>query len=218
MATKKFPLVTGEIYHIFSKSIADFEIFKNISECERMKNLFKYYNLEAQLRFAMFKKLSNEKDSFQKHLAKKEKLIEIIAYCLMPTHLHLVLKQSKEKGISIFMSNILNSYTRYFNIKIKRKGPLWEGRFRRVLVRTDEQLLHLTRYVHLNPVTAYLVNKPQDWQFSSYKEYLGEVEDGERICNYSGILDVTPQGYKEFVNSHIDYQRELARIKDLLLE
>jgi putative transposase len=79
----------------------------------------------------------------------------------MPTHIHLVLRQLKDGGISKFMSNILNSYSRYFNIKHNRKGPLWEGRFRKVLVGSDEQLLHLTRYVHLNPVTACLVDKPK---------------------------------------------------------
>ena len=70
------------------------------------------------------------------------------------------------------MRRLLNSYTRYFNEKIKRKGPLWEGRFKKVLVNSDEQLLHLTRYVHLNPVSAGIVEKPEDWPCSSYREYI----------------------------------------------
>ncbi|MEA3328723.1 MAG: transposase [Candidatus Omnitrophota bacterium] len=218
MMDEKVPLVKGEIYHIFSRSIAEFEIFKSDSEYKRMRNLFKYYKLRPLLRFSAFNEVQNKKEFFQKHLVKKESLTEIIAYCIMPTHFHLILKQLKEKGISSVMNNILNSYTRYFNIKTKRKGPLWESRFQRVLVETDEQLLHLTRYIHLNPVTAYLVNKPQDWKFSSYKEYLGKVNDEERICNYSNILEINPQRYKKFVDSHIDYQRELAKIKDLVLD
>ncbi len=219
MSTTKFPLVKGEIYHIFSKSIAGFEIFRKDLEYKRMKGLISYYKMEKPLlRFSVFMEIKNKEEFLQRHFSTKESLIDIIAYCFMPTHIHLALKQLKKNGVSIFMNNILNSYTRYFNLKTKRKGPLWESRFQRVLVETDEQLLHLTRYIHLNPVTAYLVNKPQDWQFSSYKEFLGEIEDKERICNYSEVLDIEPQNYKEFVNSQIDYQRELAEMRKLFLE
>ena len=80
------------------------------------------------------------------------------------------------------MGDILNSYSRYFNTKQKRKGPLWEGRFENVLIKTDEQLLHLTRYIHLNPVTAYLVDQAKDWQASSYNEYLENSDFNECIC------------------------------------
>lgn len=211
MTTRKVPLVEGEIYHIFSKSIAGFEIFGKDSEYRRMKGLLKYYKMEnTPLKFSVFLEIKDKEKFFQKHFAAKGTLVDIIAYCLMPTHIHLILKQLKKDGISIFMRNVLDSYTRYFNIKIKRKCPLWESRFQRVWVNTDEQLLHLSRYICLNPVTAYLVDKPQDWEFSSYKEFLGEVEEKERICNYSEVLDIKPQRYKEFVNSQIDYQRELA--------
>jgi len=217
MVANKFSLVKGEIYHIFSKSIAGFEIFRKGSEYERMKSLLKYYKLEKPpLKFSIFMEIKNKKDFFQKHLTAKRSLVDIIAYCFMPTHFHLILKQLNENGISVFMSNILNSYTRYFNVKTKRKGPLWESRFQRILVETDEQLLHLSRYIHLNPVTAYLVGKPQDWKFSSYKEFL--QEDKEKICNYSEVLEIRPQNYKEFVNTQIDYQRKLAEIKNLFLD
>ena len=218
MTTKRSLLVEGEIYHIFSKSIAGFKIFRDNPEYERMRNLFKYYRIERPpLRFSAFSGIKDKED-FQKHLALKESLVDIIAYCLMPTHIHLVLKQQKEKGISIFIGNILNSYTRYFNIKTKRKGPLWESRFKSVVVKGDEQLLHLTRYIHLNPVTAYLVDKPEDWAFSSYKEFLWETKEEERLCNYSEALEAKPETYREFVDARTDYQRELARIRELLIE
>ncbi len=215
MATSKHPLIAGEVYHIFSKSIADFEIFRNKSEYKRMQNLLKYYKLEKPpLRFSVFMETKNKEKLFRKHSSTQRNLIDIIAYSFMPTHIHLVLKQLTRNGISGFMNNILNSYTRYFNIKTKRKGPLWESRFQRLLVETDEQLLHLTRYVHLNPVTAYLVNKPQDWQFSSYGEFLGK-EQG--ICNFSTLMKIEPASYKKFINSRIVYQRKLAKIKRLFL-
>ena len=212
-------MIKGEIYHVFSKSIAYFEIFRRDSEYERMKGLLKYYKIEKPpLRFSIFMEIKDKENFFRKHFTREGALINIITYCFMPTHIHLILKQLKKDGVSIFMRNTLNSYTRYFNIKTKRKGPLWESRFQNILVETDEQLLHLTRYIHLNPVTAHLVDRPQDWNFSSYREFLGEAEDKERICDYSEVLDIKPKDYEGFVNSQIDYQRKLAEIRKLFLE
>lgn len=169
--------------------------------------------------------------SFNKFLRAKDKtaltksdsdgsdnLVNIIAYCLMPTHLHLILKQTQENGISRFMNKILNSYSHYLNIKTKRRGPLWESRFKSILVEDENQLLHLTRYIHLNPVTAYLAKTPQDWDFSSYADYLGLSTINNKLCNFSDILDIKPLNYRDFVESRIEYQRELAKIKNLLLD
>lgn len=219
-AMRKIPLVRSEIYHVFSKSIAGFEIFRNNKEFDRFKELIKYYKIEKPpLRFSAFIEIKKKNEFLQRHIfEKKENLVDVIAYCIMPTHIHLVIKQLKEHGASIFMSNILNSYTRYFNVKSKRKGPLWESRFQNIIIRDDEQLLHLTRYIHLNPVTAYLVNKPQDWKFSSYEEFLGKIEEDERVCNFSETLQIEPEVYIKFVNKQIDYQRELSKIKNLFLE
>ena len=147
-----------------------------------------------------------------------EKLVQIIAFCFMPTHIHLILKQLRGDGISEYMRRTLDGYTRYFNTLRKRKGPLWEGKFKNVLVETDEQLLHLTRYIHLNPVAAGLIDKPEKWAHSSYKEYLGKVEDNSLMCQFGNILEIKPPIYRKFVNDQISYQKELAGIKSLLLE
>lgn len=215
MYKRKDALVIEGVYHIFTKSIAGFEIFNNDSEYSRMMEAMRYYQMKnTEVKFSQYIKLRNKADG---NLLDKNKLIEIIAYCLMPTHLHLILKQIREGGISIFMSNILNSYTRYFNIKHNRKGPLWESRFKSVLVETDEQLLHLTRYIHLNPVTSYLVNSPEEWPASSYLEYLLKVKDSDRICNYHDMLDIRPHSYRKFVAGGASYQQELAKIRKLFL-
>ncbi len=218
---RKEKLVTGEIYHIFNKSIAGFKIFNRESEYLRMVNMLKYYQIENMpLKFSRFLESEGiKKQGFNKKFrvisANKDKLVEIIAYCLMPTHVHLVLKQIKDKGCSIFMGNLLNSYSRYFNTKYNRKGPLWVGKFMNVLVETNEELVHLTRYVHLNPVTANLVNKPEEWLASSYKEYIFDSEDMDKLCAYKDILDIKPLTYRKFVEDRASYQRELSKIKKL---
>ena len=216
---RKYPLVEGKVYHTFTKSIAGFEIFRNESDYQRMSSMVNYYKVEnPPVKFSIFSDIKNKNDFYQRHSLSQGNLVEIIAYCFMPTHVHLILRQLKKDGISVFMSRVLNSYTRYFNLKNKRKGPLWESRFKNVEVETDEQLLHLTRYIHLNPVTAHLVEDPYEWSFSSYKEYLGEKQFKDSICNYSRLLDIIPEDYKEFVSSRKEYQRELAGLKELYLE
>ena len=217
MATiRKTALVNGETYHIFNRSIAKYKIFNTDKDFLRGIKLLSYYQWEREMKFSQWirkKKRTSETESL-----KGEKLVDIIAYCIMPTHFHLILKQLEDKGISTFVSQISNSYARYFNLKHKRKGHLWEKEFQNVLVSTDEQLLHLTRYIHLNPVTAFLVDKPQDWPASSYREFLGEAEESDKICSFEDILDITPEQYKTFVDDRISYQRELGKIKHLILE
>ncbi|HLB95606.1 MAG TPA: transposase [Patescibacteria group bacterium] len=216
-------LVTGEVYHIFNRSIVDYRIFNNDEEYFRMMNLLKYYQIRSEIKFSEFIQLKQIEgygfDRFFEIISKdKEKVVQIIAYCLMPTHFHLILKQLAEKGISSYMANTLNSYTHYFNMKHRRKGPLWESKFKNVLVNNDEQLIHLTRYIHLNPATALLTEKPEQWSFSSYNKYLSTSCSTSTLCQYSDILDIKTSEYKKFVNDRVSYQRELAKIKNLLLD
>ncbi len=209
-------LAENGLYHVYTRSIAGFEIFNNSRDYERIVKAMDFYSTERiDHCFAIFEKVQENQVL---NTTTREKLVDIIAYCIMPTHIHLILKQLKEKGISRFMQRILNSYSKYFNIKRKRKGPLWEGRFNGILVKDDDQFLHLTRYLHLNPVTASLVENPEDWEFSSYREYLALINQDKKICEFSNYLSMDPVDYRRFVNDRIDYQRELALIKHSVLE
>ena len=219
MPIRKEVLALGSIYHVFTKSIAGYNIFYQEIHQLRIIEAMRFYQLEnPPCKFSRFIQLKNTNRQTCPEISSllmatnKSKLVEIIAYCIMPTHLHLVLHQTKDDGVGRFMRKLLDSYTRYFNIRHNRKGPLWEARFKNVLVKTDEQLLHLTRYVHLNPVTAYLVDDPTKWFPSSYNEYLGERVT-ERICSYMSFLDVEPAAYRQFVKEGIEYQRQLAMAK-----
>lgn len=215
---KENPLVNDSVYHIVSRSIAKFQIYNSDDDYSRMVQLLRFYQIaEPPTKYSMFLKLEAVQllgfDQFFNTVSKGQKhIVQIIAYCFMPNHIHLVLKQLEDKGISTFMSNILNSYTRYFNLLHKRKGPLWESRFKHILVNKDEQLLHLTRYIHLNPTSAKLVEKPELWKYSSYLEYIRQQQK-DLITNYEGLMDVNPKLYKSFVNDRKDYQQKLSVIK-----
>ncbi|AEA34657.1 transposase [Hippea maritima] len=218
MNDRKRVFAVGSFYHVFTKSIAGYHIFRSDDDYERMVEIMQYYVYEnLPIRFSFYKRL--KKDKHLKNTVdfdKLNKLVDIVAYCLMPTHIHFLLTPLKENSISIYMKNLLNSYTRYFNTKAKRNGPLWQSRFKDVLVESDEQLIHLTRYIHLNPTSSGLVEKPEDWKYSSYREYLGICD--RSLCNFSKYLDINTKDYKAFVENRIDYQKELSVIKHLVLE
>lgn len=217
---RKNPLVVGQIYHIFSRSIAKYKIFNTDEGYSRMINALRFYQipkpptkLSLYLETPLVQKIGFQK-SFKSY-CNEPKIVEIIAYCIMPTHFHFILKELTESGISIFMRKVLDSYSSYFNAQLKRNGPLWESRFKNIMIENDEQLLHLTRYIHLNPVTAFLVDNPSQWQYSSYSEYIGK-QAKNRLTNLEGIIDINPHDYRKFVADRADYQRELGIIKKLI--
>ena len=215
---RKVPLITNYVYHIFTRSIDKKVVFKDDIDYIRFIETIKYYIYETlPFNFAAYFRLKNKDDFISKYdLNNRKVVVHIIAYCLMPTHIHLVLNQLIDNGIFLFLRKLLDSYTRYYNIKYNRGGPLWQGRFKSVLVESNEQLLHLTRYVHLNPTTAGIVKNPEDWPYSSYLEYLNKSDD--KMCNYIEYLDIDMKDYKEFVDERKDYQRELGLIKHLTFE
>ena len=217
---RKYPLVVGNIYHILNKSIAGYQIFnqpRDYTRFLRMLDFFSFADMPTQFGELTRKIESNQKDfdlALRDLIQNKEKRISLIAYCVMPTHIHLAIKEIRKNGITKFMGDLTNSYSKYFNPKHKRQGPLWSGPFKNIPVETDEQLLHLTRYVHLNPVTAGLVDKPEDWPASSYHEYLDA--DTPHRCEFKKLISLSPAAYSKFVTDRIFYQRELAKIKFLL--
>ena len=129
----------------------------------------------------------------------------VLAYCLMPNHFHLLLEVNKN-GLSKGMHGLQMSYAKAVNQELRRVGPIFQGRYQAKLVNTDEQLLHLTRYIHLNPVGAGLVARPDQWLYSSYRSYLGG--ESARWVETKVVLDVLAPGksmsgqrsrYRDFV-------------------
>lgn len=214
---RKHLLATDNCYHIFNRSIAKYIIFNDEHDYHRMIDILDLYRFkDFCYSYSYFASRSPlQQQAIINSINRNEKLVDIISYCLMPTHPHLILKQNCEKGITNFVSRVLNSYSRYFNERYKRKGPLWEGHFESRLIGSDELLLHMTRYAHLNAVTAKIVEKPEDWAYSSYHQYIGE-DDGQEICDFDDVLDIKPDIYKKFVNDRISYQRKLSKIKKLI--
>ena len=115
------------------------------------------------------------------------------------------------------MGQISNSYTKYFNIKYSRVGPLLQGAFKAVLIESEEQLIHVSRYIHLNPVVSGMVNKPDSYLWSSYLEYMSPASN---LCVSSEILGLfsSREKYKEFVEEQIDYGKKLEKMKHTFID
>jgi len=223
MATfRKITFQDGEIYHVFNRGIDRRSTFTDKKEFERFQKLIKFYrHIDIPIRFSKVNQYPQEvREKILADLYKSRRMIDILSYCIMPNHFHFLLKQTEEKGISTFISNITNAYTKYFNTKSERTGPLFEGVFKAVHIESEEQLIHVSRYIHLNPVASSIIadDELEAYKWSSYPEYLSlsseEITQKELILNMFKSLNA----YREFVNNQIDYAKQLDTIKHLVLE
>lgn len=215
MPARNTVLATQETYHIFNRSLRGIPLFSNKREFSQFLEATEYYLQQSPpTKFSYFKKNKN-RISFQMD---NNQLVKIICYCIMPDHFHFALTQLTEGGIQKFIQRLCNSYAHYYNTKNEQKGPVFEGKFKAVRVVSAEQLLHLTRYIHLNPVTNYIVEDPSKYEYSSYNDFL--EKRNSHLVNTTIIMSKFSKSdsYKEFVIDRKEYQRELKRIKHLILE
>jgi len=144
--------------------------------------------------------------------------ITIIAYCLMPNHYHFLLRQESDVPISKFINVLFNAYVQAVNRQQNRSGTLFEGRFRHVCIDREEYLVHLCRYIHLNPVKAGLVESPEDWPYSSYLEWIGQRSGTLKDEDFIRGRFLTPESYQRFVADHDDEDRARKSMKRYILD
>lgn len=214
MPSRKVILANGESYHIFNRSLRQVPIFTNKKEFDLFVLTSHYYLQQSPpIKFSIYRRYKN-----RYRVDHSKTLVKIIAYCLMPTHFHFILTQLEDEGIKAYIHRLANSYSHYFNKKHDQKGPLFESKFKAVRIETQEQLIHLSRYIHLNPVTNFLIEDPEEYSYSSYKIYLYNhksdfVDSSDVLTSFKSV-----GSYKKFVLDQKDYQRELKRIRHLIFE
>lgn len=214
MSSRKTILATGEYYHVFNRSVQKLPIFKGKRECDLFLESVGYYlQPNPPVKFSTYRK---NKDRYP--ILLQDKIVTAVNYCLIPNHFHFTLCQNIDKGIREFIRKISSSFAHYFNIKNENSGPVFEDNFQAVRIESNEQLIHLSAYIHLNPVTSYLVENPEDYFYSSYRVYLG-LEKSEIIDPSIVLEQFSSTGeYRKFVMEQKLYQREKDKIKHLLLE
>lgn len=136
----------------------------------------------------------------------------IHAYCLMSNHYHLLL-ETPSGNLSQIMQHINGAYTNYFNTKRKRYGHLFQGRYKAILIEADEYVKELSRYIHLNPVRAGMVTKPEEYRWSSFIDYAGDRKAPDwlttkLILGYFGTGKSVQKNYRKFVEELIEQEYE----------
>jgi REP element-mobilizing transposase RayT len=187
MPQRSISLVAGEYYHIYNRGNNRQDIF-----FERENYLF---FLRRVRKYLVGETQTSEVSETS------EVWTTIIAYCLMPNHFHLLVCPHDDE-LSRRMQRFSISYTKAMNKRYDRVGSLFQGQFQAVLVDRNEYLLHLSRYFHLNPVEAGLVKQPEDWEFSSYRDYIGLRQGTLPTPDIILSQFPTPKAYQEFVESY----------------
>lgn len=203
----------NEFYHVFNRGVEKRTTFTNRRDYNRFIETMNYYRAKnPPARFSY-----KDRPAIIKGNTVSPPIVEIVCFCLMPNHFHMLLKQVANIGITTFLSKLTNSYTKYFNTKYKRVGPLFQGSFKAVRIESDEQLLHVSRYIHLNPLIDYLTRDLKTYPYSSYPDFLG-LRKG--FCKKDIILDSfkMPYDYEKFVLDQEDYGRTIKRMERAILE
>ncbi len=221
MSYRRTPLVNGEFYHIFNRGVAKQPTFLNQYDYGQALLALSYYRFaKPPMKLSRFKELSiQQRNECLDKLQYTGKHVEIVSFVFMPNHFHFLLKQTAENGISVFLSKFTNSYTKYFNTKRTRVGPIFQGVFKSVHVGSDEQLIHVSRYIHLNPVASFII-KDVDLFFYPWSSLPDYLRGRSSLLNMGPVLEnfSTKSNYKNFVLDQMDYSKQLERIKHLILE
>lgn len=143
MPYRNINLSTDEYYHLYNRGNSKQVIFHNDEDRYYFQKLLLNLNTEKRTALRNVSRTVTEGD---------ERIVSIGAYCLMPNHFHILVKQEKNNGITLFMKKVLTAYVMYFNKKYSRTGGLFEGRFKSKYVSTDNYLKYLYAYIHLNPI------------------------------------------------------------------
>ena len=161
MGYRKEQFANGEIYHIVIRGIDDNVISKDTDDYYR--GIFSIYEFNTT-KAVVIRDRRRARSRAKRILIKlnkdprlaadsRDKLVEVLAFCIMPNHLHLLVRQLKNKGISKFMAKLGTGYGGYFNKKYQRKGHVIQNRFKAIQVKSDEQLKIVWAYIHANPVS-----------------------------------------------------------------
>lgn len=198
-------IAPGEYYHLCNRGVNKQAIFHDNKDYQRFLFLLLYFQSDAR-----FPQVSRSVKEFVKHPMLdnvddiiNKRTVELTAFCIMPNHFHLVVKEVEEGGITSYIQRISNAYAKYYNTKYNKSGHVLQGAYRLVHVNSDRQIMHLSAYVHRNPREISKWFKKEDqYPWSSYQDFIAK----NRWSNLLMTDVVTDQfksrdSYHEFVRT-----------------
>lgn len=244
MPYRKEQFVTDEFYHLVIRGIDENRIFKDINDHYRgIFSMYEFNNAKAvtikdkrKTRVHFKKMLKKAKKNPPLFVDSRDRLVEVLAFCIMPNHLHLLVRQLKDGGITKFMRKFGAGYGRYFNAKYKRKGYVFQNRFVAVRIKNDSQLKIVFAYIHSNALSLIMpkwrergiknlkqaIQFLENYKWSSYQDYIGK-QNFSSVTEREFILEMMggERGCKKFMKDWLEYRgkiKEEEKIDELMLE
>ncbi|MEK7562754.1 MAG: transposase [Patescibacteria group bacterium] len=247
MPQRKEGFKNGQIYHAISRALDNNLIFKDVNDYYRgIFSIYEFNNAnpvtiqtrrKARIAFKnLLKKADRRPTSIQLiETDKRDRLVDILAFCFMPNHIHLLLKQIKDNGISKFMQKLGGGYGRYFNDKYKRKGHVFQDAFKSVHIKNDKQFMVVSNYIFTNPIALIepewkehgirkhsvkeVMKFLENYKWSSYQDSIG-IKNFNSVTQRDFLLEMVGEekGYKNVVEDWITGKKDLAKYDKLFLE
>lgn len=245
MPYRKDQFITGDIYHINSKAIDKNLLFKDVNDYFRgVYSIYEFNNSNPVNIFnrrrdrvveKKIEKLCEGGAHTNLQLDQRDRFVDVSAFCFMPNHIHLLLKQIKDNGIIKFMSKVGGGYGRYFNTKYERKGYVFQDRFQSVHIENNNQFMATTSYLFTNPIaliepgwkelgirshaTEEVEKFLEEYKWSSYQDCIG-IKNFPSVTERDFLLEMIggSDGLKNVVKDWIEHKKDIAKYSDLFLE
>jgi len=205
---RKIVIAPNEYYHLYNRGVNKQDIFHNDRDRARFLFLILHFqstvtftNIEYYVSHFMRHRVFNISKKSLKNLC-ENKLVEVVNFCLMPNHFHLLIFEKTEGGIAQYMQRVLNAYTKYYNTKYKKSGHLFQGPYQAVHVYDNAQLLHLSAYIHRNSIDLLeWRSKISEYPWSSLGDYVGENRWHDLLSKEIISEQFPGNDYAEFIES-----------------
>ena len=196
--------VTKNFYHIYVHGVSDFSIFRQTADYNRFMSLLFCANGSKpipRLDFT-YDYLSQAWEIRDQKVDIGKPIVGLVVFSLIPTHIHLLLEEKQDRGISTYLHKILTSHAKYFNIKYDRRGHLFESKFNSRHINNNRYLLYVSKYIHRNPEKISRYRKSYvSYPWSSYHDFIGHNRWG-------GLLNIEPiisqfkskESYRDYVS------------------
>lgn len=219
---RKDPFITGQYYHIYNRGIDKRVIFDNNKDYERFIMLLYVCNSSGEMSIRLDHVIKNQHKKFSEifSIKRSDSLVSIGAWCLMPNHFHILIKQEIDGGITKFMKKLSTGYAMYFNKKYERQGALFGGPFKSKLIGKDDNYMRqLFAYIHLNPLELSFPEWENNrnglnqleakkfldlYRYSSFQDHIGVNRAEKSIINLDNFPDYfkTTQSFKDFIENY----------------
>ena len=223
--TRSLEISLDQFYHIYDRGVDKRKVFMDEGDYERFVKLLYTANSDTSVH------LSNYQGQTLINIPKGKPIVSIGAWCLMPNHFHLLVKEISPDGLSLFMQKLLTGYSMYFNTKYYGRGALFEGRFKAKHLDYDQYLKYQYTYIHLNPIGIIdsgwkkkeINNKIkakkflEEYKYSSYKDYTREGREEECILNKESFPEYfsTVDDFETMIEEWVNFDSEEISRSDL---